>query len=70
MDKESIDFIALDEEIESKMRDAKQKRLQDLQEQMKFIVGNDEVQYSRGKWDCCGSESYLSECSCGTSYEC
>lgn len=64
MDKESHEFLALDEEIKSKLRDGKKKRLEDVQEQMKFILDSDNVEDSRGRWDCCGKTSYESRCSC------
>jgi hypothetical protein len=64
MDKESHEFLALDEEIKSKLRDGKKKRLEDVQEQMKFILDSDNVEDSRGRWDCCGKTSYKSKCSC------
>ena len=62
MEKESIEFLSLDEEIKKKLRDGKQKRLQDVHEQMKFILDSDEIQDSRGKWDCCGCETYGGTC--------
>mmetsp|Transcript_12950 Transcript_12950/g.24337 ORF Transcript_12950/g.24337 Transcript_12950/m.24337 type:complete len:454 (+) Transcript_12950:70-1431(+) len=67
MDKESHEFLALDEEIKSKLRDGKKKRLEDVQEQMKFILDSDNVEDSRGRWDCCGEKSYKSKCSCSSS---
>ena len=62
MEKESIEFLQLDEEIKKKLRDGKQKRLQDVHEQMKFILDSDDVKDSRGKWDGCGCDSYGGEC--------
>lgn len=63
MDKESQEFMALDDEIKAKLRDGKQKRLNDVLEQMKFILDSDDVKDSRGKWDCCDETTYHS-CSC------
>jgi len=63
MDKESQEFMALDGEIKAKLRDGKQKRLNDVLEQMKFILDSDDEKDSRGKWDCCGATTYRS-CYC------
>ena len=64
VEKESQEFLALDEEIKSKLRDGKEQRLRDVKEQMKFILDSDDVKDSRGKWDCCGSRDYTSPCAC------
>ena len=64
MEKESQEFLALDEEIKSKLRDGKEQRLRDVKEQMKFIIDSDDVKDTRGKWDCCGSRDYTSPCAC------
>lgn len=61
-DKESLEFLSLDEEIKQKLRDGKQKRLQDVREQMQFILDSDDVKDSRGKWECCGQTTYDQPC--------
>jgi hypothetical protein len=64
MEKESQEFLGLDEEIKSKLRDGKQQRLRDVEEQMKFILDSDADVHSRGNWDCCGKKDYTSTCAC------
>jgi hypothetical protein len=63
-DKESLEFHSLDEEIKKKLREGKQKRLQDVQEQMIFILDSDEIKDSRGKWNCCSQTDYHQACTC------
>ncbi len=63
-DKESLEFLALDEEIKQKLREGKKKRLDDVHEQMKFILDSDDVKDSRGRWDCCGQTDYNKACAC------
>jgi hypothetical protein len=64
MEKESQEFLALDEEIKSKLRDGKEQRLRDVKEQMKFIIDSDDAKDTRGQWDCCKSRDYTSPCAC------
>jgi hypothetical protein len=63
MDKESLEFLSLDDEIKQKLRDGKIKRLADVHEQMKFILDSDHVKDSRGNWSCCGQTAYQGQCS-------
>ena len=64
MSKESLEFLSLDDEIKQKLRDGKNKRLADMQEQMKFILDSDHVKDSSGSWNCCGGKDYQGQCSC------
>lgn len=66
IDKESIEFLNLDEEIKETLREGKLKRIQEVHEQMKFILDSDKVEDTRGKWDCCGEIHYKSQCLCET----
>jgi len=62
MSKESIEFLALDEEIKTQLREGKQKRLQDVHDQMKFILDTDDLSNSRGSWGCCGQTKFSGQC--------
>jgi len=66
INQECREFLSLDEDVKQKLRDGKQKRLQDVLEQMKFILDSDDVKEAYGKWDCCGQGVY--DCSGCTSY--
>lgn len=61
MDKDSKDFWALDEELKNNLRSEKQKRLNEVQSQMKFILESDDISTSQGAWSCCQSPEYLTE---------
>ena len=63
MDKDSQDFITYPEEVKDNMRREKQKRLQQVQQDMKFILDSDKVEDSNGHWGCCGEPTYNSKCS-------
>lgn len=56
--RESREFLSLEEEIKQKLRDGKQKRLQEVLDQMKFILDSDDLKDSNGEWDCCGQVVY------------
>jgi hypothetical protein len=58
MDKDSLEFLALPEELKSNLRRERQKRLEEVRSTMKFILETDNVQDSHGSWDCCGQTSY------------
>lgn len=64
MDKEAIEFLSLEEEIKQQLREGKKKRMNEMNEQMKFILDSDHIKDSRGKWDCCGNIIYCSDCNC------
>lgn len=55
---ESKEFFSLDEDIKKKLRAGKQKRLDEVLEQMKFILDSDDVIDSNGQWNCCGQSLY------------
>ncbi len=61
--KESLEFQALDDELKQKLREGKEKRLQDVRDQMVFILDSDDIKDSRGKWDCCSKTQYTEPCS-------
>lgn len=55
------DFLQLDEHLKDNLRKEKQKRLNEVLSQMKFILDSDEIKDSYGKWSCCGEEEYSAE---------
>lgn len=67
MDRDSADFLALDDELRSNLRREKAKRLEEVRRQMRFILDTDDVSASHGKWGCCGHEEYLGGDGCGGS---
>jgi hypothetical protein len=64
MDKDSLEFLALPEELKSNLRRERHKRLEQVRSTMKFILESDNVQDSHGSWDCCGQTSYTAQ-GCG-----
>jgi hypothetical protein len=64
MDKDSIEFLEYPDELKSNLRDQKQKRLEQIRANMKFILDTDNVEDSNGFWDCCGQTSYNAQ-GCG-----
>ena len=63
MDKDSKDFLSYPAEVKENMRKEKQKRLRQVQQDMKFILDSDNVEDSNGHWACCGQTAYRSKCS-------
>lgn len=59
---DSQDFISYPEEVKENMRREKQKRLRQVQQDMKFILDSDRVEDSNGHWQCCGETTYNSTC--------
>lgn len=65
MDRDSQDFLALDEELKANLRGEKAKRLRDVREQMRFILDTDDVACSNGEWSCCKKKEYgCKGCAC------
>ena len=64
MDNESLEFLALPDELKTNLRKERQKRLEEVRSTMKFILETDNVQDSHGTWDCCGQTSYNAQ-GCG-----
>ena len=56
------DFLSLDEHLKANLREGKQKRVDEVLSQMKFILDSDDIKDTYGKWSCCGEEKY--SCSC------
>ena len=52
------EFMKLDDHLKDNLRQEKQKRLNEVLLQMKFILDTDDVKDSYGKWTCCGKEEY------------
>jgi hypothetical protein len=62
MDKDSQEFIQYPEEVKENMRKEKQRRLLQVQQDMKFILDSDSIEHSNGHWTCCGDTEYHSSC--------
>ena len=56
------EFMKLDDHLKLNLRSEKQKRLDEVLSQMKFILDTDDIKDSYGKWSCCGKEEYKAEC--------
>lgn len=56
------DFLSLDKHLKLNLREGKQKRVDEVLSQMKFILDSDDIKDTYGKWSCCGEEDY--SCSC------
>lgn len=62
--KEALEFVQLDADIKANMRKEKQRRLQEVQSQMAFIIDSDDPNEMPGAWTCCGKSEFSSECTC------
>ncbi|KAL3927519.1 MAG: hypothetical protein SGBAC_013053, partial [Bacillariaceae sp.] len=67
MSKDSEEFLAYPEQVKGAMRAEKQKRLNQVKEELKFILDSDDVADSHGQWNCCGNTDY--DADCGTRVE-
>ena len=52
------EFMKLDDHLKDNLRQEKQKRLNEVLSQMKFILDTDDIKDSYGKWTCCGLTEY------------
>ena len=52
------EFMKLDDHLKDNLRKEKEKRLDEVRSQMKFILDTDDIKDSYGKWSCCGKEEY------------
>ena len=55
------EFLKLDDHLKDNLRKEKEKRLNEVLSQMKFILDTDEMKDTYGKWSCCGKEEYEAE---------
>lgn len=55
------EFLKLDNHLKENLRKEKEKRINEVLSQMKFIVDTDELKDTYGHWSCCESEEYSSE---------
>jgi len=62
MNQDSIDFLNYPAEVKRNMRQEKQRRLQQIQNEMKFIIDSDHEKDSHGHWNCCGNTEYQAPC--------
>jgi len=58
IDKNSQEFISLDDDVKKQLRENKTKRMAEVMEQMKFILDTDDLSSSYGRWECCGKNVY------------
>jgi len=63
MDPDSKEFLEYPEEVKENLRAEKQKRLEQVRKEMKFILDSDEIHHTNGKWDCCGQDKFHASCS-------
>ena len=61
MHPDCVEFMKLDDHLKQNLRSEKQKRINEVLSQMKFILDTDEMKDSYGRWSCCGSEEYLAK---------
>ncbi|KAL7510031.1 hypothetical protein ACHAXN_008232, partial [Cyclotella atomus] len=52
------EFLKLDDHLKENLRNEKDKRMNEVLSQMKFILDSDELKDTYGKWSCCGKEEY------------
>jgi hypothetical protein len=62
MTKDSADFLMYPLELKENMRREKQKRLNQVHKDMKFILDTDDIADTNGHWACCGETMYYSDC--------
>lgn len=55
------EFLKLEDHLKENLRKEKEKRINEVLSQMKFILDTDDLKDSYGKWSCCESEDYSSE---------
>jgi len=55
------EFLKLDDHLKENLRKEKEKRINEVLTQMKFILDTDDLKDSYGKWSCCESEEYSAE---------
>jgi hypothetical protein len=63
IDKDCREFLSLDKDVKKQLREGKKKRIQDILNELRFILDTDDEREARGKWDCCGSSEYGVSCS-------
>ena len=61
MHEDCMEFLKLDDHLKKNLRKEKEKRINEVLSQMKFILESDELKDSYGKWSCCESEDYSAE---------
>lgn len=64
MHPDCMEFMKLDDHLKENLRSEKQKRINEVLAQMKFILDTDEMRDSYGRWSCCGSEEYMAKGCC------
>ena len=62
MHQDCKEFMKLDDHLKDNLRAEKEKRLNEVKSQMKFILDTDDIKDSYGKWACCGKDQYDADC--------
>jgi len=60
---DSKEFLQYPEEVKQSLRAEKQRRLEQVRQEINFILDSDEIHHTNGKWDCCNEQSYHASCS-------
>ena len=60
-DKNTVEFFALDESLRSTLRAQKERRLEEVRREMRWIVDGERVEDGPGRWECCGKEDWQAE---------
>ena len=60
-DKNTLEFFALDESLRTTLRQQKERRLEDVRREMRWIVDSERVEEGPGRWECCGKEEWDAE---------
>ncbi len=66
MHPDCLEFMKLDDHLKQNLRTEKQKRINEVLSQMKFILDTDEMKDSYGRWSCCDSEEYMAKGCCAS----
>jgi len=64
VDKDCEEFLSLEDEMKENLREGKIKRLNEVREQMKFILETDDISRTTGLWECCRQDNYHADGCC------
>ena len=63
MNRDSQEFLKYPNDVKESLRQEKQRRIQQVQEELKFILDSDDPKHTHGRWECCGETKYHAHCS-------
>lgn len=63
MDRDSQEFLKYPNDVKESLRQEKQRRIQQVQDELKFILDSDDPKHTHGRWECCGETKYHAHCS-------